>query len=313
MRIKKISLLTLLVLILAIPVRSAECSVPVGVVALVEKSAATPEAINLLKKRVESALGQSNHISISSSADFFVAVSFSDFSTTNLAGPPRQVSVTADASLYLCDAVSERVIAVCALDGLKGVGNSKQKALSQALRPINATNKKCADFFNSASDKIIEYYNQQYPTLLKRGRTLAAQQKYEEAMYWFFSIPECCKGYDEAAAEGLKFYQEWVDKDGAQAYDTARAIWIAQPDAEGAKRALSVLLTIPQNSKAYTQIEALINEISETVKEDKQFETRTKYEDSTRQSELMIEAAKEVGVAWGKGQQPTTTNLNWIK
>lgn len=306
---KKISTVALLA-VLALGSRAADCNVAVGAIALNGEN--VPEAtVTQLQSRIESLIGQGGYLSFSDASSFKVVASMSDVAVNELPGPPRQTAVQASLVLYLCDMASETVVSTCRIDGLKGVGNSAQQAFSKALRSLNANNPICRNFFNNTSTAIVNYYDKEYPNLIDRAKTLAARQDYEAALYWLFSLPECCKGYDEAATLGLRYYQDYAD--GQRAFEAARALWVASPDAEGASRALPVLLTIPQKSSAFHSAEALVKEIYATVKDDKKFETRTKYEDAHRLETLKIEAAREVGVAWGRGQQPSTTNLNWIK
>ena len=49
------------------------------------------------------------------------------------------------------------------------------------------------------------------------------------------------------------------------------------------------------------------------VKSDRDFEYRQKYNDQIDLERRRIEAARAVGVAWGNGQKPTTTNIAWIR
>ena len=57
----------------------------------------------------------------------------------------------------------------------------------------------------------------------------------------------------------------------------------------------------------------LMNEIKSVVKENWDFEHKQKYKDEIELRRALIEAARAVGVAYGNGQQPTTTNLMWLR
>ena len=57
----------------------------------------------------------------------------------------------------------------------------------------------------------------------------------------------------------------------------------------------------------------MMSEIKKQVRSDIDFEVRQKYNDSVETERARIEAIRAIGVAYGKGQQPTTTNLMWLR
>lgn len=295
--------------IMTVPAVAEGCDLAVGVVCQSDNADVPEVACSNLKKRVESMLGANGLVSVNYDAPFVVRTSFVDVTSDVLPGPPRQYTVSTTLMMQLCDAASGAVLSTFTLSGVRGVGNSSQKAFSNALRPLNAQNPRCKDFMGSASQTILDYYNSHYPSLINRAKSLAMRSEYQEALYWLSSIPECCEGYAQATELAGGIYQDFINSEGLLAYQTARAAWVANPIAEGAAKALPVLLTIPQGSEAWTLAESLINEIYDTVKDDKIFETLTKYEDAIHLEELKLEAAREVGKSWGEGQKSSTTNL----
>lgn len=293
----------------ALSARGAECEFPVGVVAKGDNGDISEATYSSLAKRVESMLGDNNLVSADVESPFMIVADIIDVSTGVLPGPPRQNTVNGTIMLQLLDVASGTVVSTCTLDGVKGTGNSMQQAFSSALRSLNAKNPKCSAFLAGVSQKIGNYYERQYPVIIARAKSKAMIHDYEEALFLLFSIPECCTGYGDATELAANIYQEYIDTDGMKAYQAARALWISNPNATGASKALSVLLTIPSGSAAGEKAEVLIDEIYNTMKEDKAFETREKYENSLRLEEIKTQAAKEIGIAWGKGQQPVNNNI----
>ena len=57
----------------------------------------------------------------------------------------------------------------------------------------------------------------------------------------------------------------------------------------------------------------LYKDIKAKMKDDWNFEMREKYKDDIALRKQAIEAARAVGVAFGEGQQPQTTNLMWMR
>lgn len=294
--------------LMSLTAAAQNCDIAVGVVCKSDAEVPTTVCASLQKK-VEGMLGAHGLVSVNADTPFVMWTTLTDVLSGVVPGPPRQYTVSATLLMQLCDAASGTVLSTCTVEGMKGVGNSSQKAYSNAMRILNARNPRCQDFLAGASQTILDYYNSHYPAIIERAKSFALRDDYGQALYWIFSIPECCEGYAQAADVAAGIYKDFINSEGVLAFRTAQALWIADPTAGGAAKALPVLLTIPQGSDAWEQSESLVNEIYATVKDDKNFETRTKYADASHLEELKIEAAREIGKAWGEGQTASTTNL----
>lgn len=289
-----------------------ECDVPMTVVEIRQPDDVPLAASEFLKNRLTSIVSTDGSVAGAGDTRFFIAGRFNHIASEVLPGPPKQTSIHTELTLYIGDTESETVFSSCTLD-LRGVGNSSQKALISALRLVNSDNTRVKTFIEKGSDKILEYYDSHSDLILEKAKKAAALQCYDEAMYYAFSIPECCRSYSKAVSVGIEYFQNGIDRDGQKIFELARAAWITSPDANGASVALPILWEIPLGSSAYPSAEKLINEIHSVVKDDKYFETRRKYEDETELKKMKINSAREIGVAWGKNQQPQTTNLTWLR
>lgn len=228
-----------------------------------------------------------------------------------LAGPPKQYALHTTLTLYVGDTNSETVYASTSLD-LRGVGNSTERAYINALRTVNGKNKQIESFINTAKSKIVAYYDQNYPQILAKAERAAAQHNYDEALWIATSIPECSKGYDQACSKVSDYFQRYIDQEGIILYNKANGIWSSAHTAEAAREAFGYLLMIDPESSAYDAAQTLAAEMKRTVKSDRDFELREKYHDAVDLENARIKAARDIGVAFGNGQQPTTTNVNWI-
>ena len=74
-----------------------------------------------------------------------------------------------------------------------------------------------------------------------------------------------------------------------------------------------MLAQIDPDASCYKEAGNLMKEIKSQVRSDIDFEMREKYADNVKTERDYIDAMKAVGVAYGKGQQPSTTNLMWLK
>lgn len=243
---------------------------------------------------------------------FFLTGKFLDAYKDVVPGPPKSHVMHTTLTLYVGDAFNQTVYSTCSFD-LRGVGASEQRAYINALSGLNASNKKFSDFVEAAKVKIINYYDNNYKTILAKAERAAAMRNYDEALMYSVSIPECSKGYGEASRKTLSYYQSYIDYEGQMLLTAARAAWAESPDREGAEIAHGYLLQIDPAAACYPQAESLMSNISKVVKSNWDFENREKYKDALETERRLIDAARAVGVAYGNGQQPQTTNLMWLK
>jgi hypothetical protein len=77
--------------------------------------------------------------------------------------------------------------------------------------------------------------------------------------------------------------------------------------------AAELLSGVDPKSSSYNAAQNLMNEIKGQIRKDIDFENKEKYNTEVGVEKLRIDAVKAVGVAYGNGQQPSTTNLAWVR
>lgn len=304
--------LPLLAASVAMPMTAADCEIHLMTYP-VEQLSEIPDEINeQLMTRFSTALASADVAAGPDFGQFFITGKFSDIYKSVVPGPPKQNALHTTLTVYVGDIINHTVYATCSFD-LRGVGTSEQRAYINALSQINGSNKKLASFIDGAKDKIVKYYDNNYRNILSKAKLAASMRNYEEALMYAASIPECSVGYAAAVDGMLEYYQSYIDYEGQQLLTAARAAWAESPDKEGAVRAHSYLLQIDPAASCYSGAEALMSDIKKVVKENWDFENKEKYHDAVDMKNRMIDAARAVGVAYGNGQQPTTTNLMWLR
>jgi hypothetical protein len=96
---------------------------------------------------------------------------------------------------------------------IKGYGNSKDLAISNAIQNFPSNNEKLNLFFINSKKKIIEYYNLICNDLISNSSTLAKQKKYDEAIGLLYMIPydvNCYNSVQEAIISYYKLLQESI-------------------------------------------------------------------------------------------------------
>ncbi len=283
-----------------------QCDIDMSI-ANITKGEVVPEEVNQrLEAKLSTTLAHAGVVASDYDAQFFIAGRFDDAYNDVTSGPSSKSVIKTTLTLMIGDAVNQKVFATESFE-LKGVGSTDVLAYTKALNQINAKNAKLLALVQKGRDRIIEYYNANYTTLLNKARTAMANRDYDEALFYATSIPSCCNGYDEAQSLTLKIYSDNTNYISQQLLAQARAAWSASPDAEGARQAQYYLAQIDPSSSSYAAAQTLSNEITKTTQKQWNFEHVQKYKDEVALEKQRIEAAKQVAVAWAK-RKPRTVN-----
>lgn len=292
-------------------IASADCQIDLQV--LTPSGSDVPEATaKALASRLTTAAAASGAVSANAGSPFYLTARFDHLNTGVLPGPPKQNTLTTELTLLIGNMETETVIASTTMT-LKGVGNSDQKAFLNAMRGINANNATLRNFIASGRDKIVEYYNTATPQLLARADKAASLGDYAQALFLVSQVPECSEAYSSALPAVKKYYSLYADREGEMLLKKANTLWAADQSAAGAERAAAFLAQIPVGSKYEDDADALLKEISAQLKDDHKFETRQKYQDALDLDKRRIDAAKQVGTAWGNGQKSNTTIIPGVR
>ena len=113
-----------------------------------------------------------------------------------------------------------------------------------------------------------------------------------------------------AAAEPI--YQAKIDQEGAVLLAEAKNVWNAGQDGYAADRAGAILAQINPQAKSFAEASKLGTEIAKRVKEldKREWDFMGKqHNDEVDIKKANIKAMRDVGVAYGNHQQPTTYNV----
>ena len=228
---------------------------------------------------------------------------------------PVNEAYTFEVSLFIVDFI-DRVIVSSTSFTTKGAGTNKNKAYTNGLRSVDLRNSNVDQFLDEGKKKIIEYYNSRCDFVITRAKALAAQKQFEDALNTLTSIPEVSKDcYMNAMKEVGPIYQDFADFNCQVLINVATSCWAARPNSEGAQLAGSVLSQIDPDSKCYAESRVLIGKMEQKVLKDEKRDWKfieKVFENEVMLESLRIRAWRDVGVAWGKGQQPTYNDIVWI-
>ncbi len=219
-----------------------------------------------------------------------------------LATTQQQVVLTLDVSLQVVDNVSGTIYSATNVN-LKGVGANETKAFNSAFRSISKSNSQVSKFLAEAKDKIMAYYEAEGKNIIKRASLLASQEKYPEAFYVLSMIPMQCSHYDAAISASMEIWPKYKNYSCAGNLAKAQAAWVANPNVQGANLAATYLSEIFQDAGCYPESQQLYKEIKSKLGEQWNFSMKV-YDKETDLRQAQIDAIREIGVAYAKGQQP---------
>lgn len=295
-----------------INVQAQDCELPVAVVIDEQPKEIPDAAVSVLENslmRLATASGLNTDFSFS---NFILTAKIDVLGKDIIPGPPVQISRGLGITLYLGDVSTQTKFASAYVE-TAGVGTNDTKCMVEAFRRLNANNADIQRMISSGKQKMLAYYDKNYKTILKEAERKAALQQYEEAIALAVSVPVCSKGGDEAQNTGLRIYGQYRDKINQILLNKARVIWATSQDSIAAMDAGQLLSQIDPDATCYVDAVSFANEIKNKIRNDIDFEIREKYKDGVKLEESRIGAMRAIGVAFGKGQQPKTTNITWLR
>lgn len=289
-----------------------ECAMPVSV-QLDEEFTNVPDAASNVLYQALNRIATDNGLTTEASTTPFVLTAHCDvLDKSNLPGPPIQTVYNLAVTLYMADTYTQKKFATAYIT-LNGVGTGEVKSYINAFRRISSSNSEVTNLINRGKKNMMNYYDTQYSNIIKEAKRLESLQNYEEALAMVLSIPVCSKGGDEASKYGIQLYTKYLDRMNLFLLNKARALWAAGQNQQTAYDVCAMLAQIDPDAACYADAAKLMKEVKTQVRSDIDFEMREKYHDQIQLEKDRISAARAVGVAFGNGQKPTTTNLMWLK
>lgn len=219
-----------------------------------------------------------------------------------------------EVNLYIGDGIDGTLFSSCSLE-VKAAGDSKDKAYMAALKKIKASDPQYQSFINEGKKKIVDYYTAKCDFIITQAQTKAKNQDFDAAIAELMQVPDVCKEcYDKCMAAAQPIYQEKINQEGAKLLAEARGVWSAGQDVAAAEAAAAILAQVNPQSSAFAGAESLNAEMAKRVKEldKREWDFMLKQQqDEVDLEKASIKAIRDIGVAYGENQQPTTYNVVW--
>lgn len=228
---------------------------------------------------------------------------------------PTRISQKMDITLMVGDVVENKLYASVTLQ-VVGIGTNENKAFISAFRNIKGDNPKVQQMLNEAKEKIKEYYTSQCPAIISRAQGMADTQAYDEAIFLLTSIPDVCHDcFMQCQQHARIIYQQKIDANAIVLLEKAKATWAVKQNAQGASEVADIICQINPKSSHYAKVVTLRSAIEAKLQADakRDWDFKMKqYEDDQQFKRNIVDAVKEIGVAWGKNQ-PTTVYRTVIR
>ena len=267
-------------------------------------------ARKMLENKLNQTITKNGMGGVGMSTRFVLTATVNVLSKDLTATAPPMTALNLDVTLYVGDGVSGALFGSETLQ-LKGVGKNETKAYISAFKRIKPANPSIQGLLANAKDKIIEYYNGRCDFILKEAKTLEDKGEYEAAMLKLTSVPEVCQEcYEKCMDKVVGVFKKQINKDGKVKLAKAKSVWAAGQDYYAASEAGELLSQIDPESESFPTAQLLFKKIEKSMKakNDKEWNFLMKVQqDDVNLKKSRIQAAKEVGVAYGNNQPKNVT------
>lgn len=230
-------------------------------------------------------------------------------------GAPNRFAYLFEVSLFVVDFIDQNIVSSTSFE-VRGAGSTENRAFTVAVRSLKPNHPKIEQFLDEGKQKIVSYYNARCDFIIARARSQAAQRQYEDALNTLVGVPEVSKDcYIKTLDEVGPIFKDFANFNCHRLMSIASSSWAASPNSNGAQRAGAVLSQMDPGSDCYAESLQLISKMEEKVLKDEGRDWKfieKVFENEVMLESLRIRAWRDVGVAFGKGQQPTYNDIVWI-
>ena len=265
----------------------------------------------MIENKLTQLLTQNGIAGLDYMGQFVLTITSTPLDKDVIPGPPMKIAEKMEMNLYIVDTYAKTILSSASF-AIRGLGETENKCYLNAISHMPLQTPQVTQFISDGKQKIVAYYDHEGEALIKKARFLAKQKDYEQALYLVSLIPQQSRHYDAALTAGLEIYQQQIDNECNIYLAAARQAWAAEQNAKGAAAAGEYLANILPDAGCYDEAMALYREIKGKVLDDWKFEMK-KYQDGIDIQKLQIDAARQVGIAYGTHQPSQNTSIEFLR
>lgn len=185
-----------------------------------------------------------------------------------ISGSPARVSQTLEIAFYVKDIIDHKKYGNATISTV-GVGLNENKAFIMAFANIKPGNPRLQKMIEDSKELMVKYYRTNIDNIIADAYILVQQEQFDKALYQIAQVPDVCIDCtDKCRKATIDIYQKKIDAAGLHLLQQARAAWAGAPNADGAAQAARFLAKIDLLASCQPEVEALMQEMTEKVKDD---------------------------------------------
>lgn len=228
------------------------------------------EAVNLLEDKMHQIITLNGISDNSINRRFIITAAINvikkDITTTS----PARVVQTLDITFYIKDIIDHKEYGNTTIS-TTGVGLNENKSFIMAFNNIKPNNSRIQKMIDECKALILTYYRTNIDKIISESEHLAQQGLFDKALFILAQVPDICSECTEKCQKvTIDIYYNKIDSEGLYLLQQAKASWASSPNSKGANEAAKFLSQIHFLASCQEEVNFLIKEITEKIKEDEQ-------------------------------------------
>ncbi len=242
--------------------QSGSNEITLGVASLdISKDLTDAQRLKLESKTIQ-LINSSGQANVGYANEFVVSPVISIEDSKVVEGGMQNMTVTTlEITYYVTQAGPKMVVFNTMSKKLKGSGNNKEQAISNAINNLSTSDKNFGQFLATSKEKIVKYYNDNCNKLMQNAAEQEAKHNYEEAVSILYSIPTGTACHEQAKKKALSVYQKYQKQLCQNIIQYARG----EIAIENYAAALDALDLIDANAGCSAEADKLIAQVSGKV------------------------------------------------
>lgn len=254
------------------------------------------EAKTILENKLNTIASQYAMGSNAYNPRFVITAHVGLFTKDIIAGPPAMIAQTMHITLYIGDGIEN--LSFTSLNfTVKGVGTNENKAYIDGFKNIPTKNAQIENFMQEGKKKIIDYYSSKCVIIEEKASSLAAQGKFDEAIFELSAIPDVCRDcYSRSQKKLAVYFQQKIDVECDQKLLRAKGEWSSNQSYAGASSASKILLSVHPAAKCIPQVNEMLQNMTSKIAADERaaWDLKVKqYQDQVARENQLIQYARE--------------------
>lgn len=219
----------------------------------------TPYGKEMIRKKVEQIIARNNAGATSIYNAFVIEPDLNILETKATEGLIQNVTLMkAEFSLTARNIYDDSVYGNVIIQVTGDATGDAEGAIKNLLSNIKSTNPAFTRFIRTTRDKIVQHYNANCPTIIKKAQTMLSMGKIDDAIGYLSSVPEIVPCYEEAATMMTQAAQKAKSLECDQLLLLARSMYIMKEY----EKTLFLLTKITSDSPCNAGARALTDSIA---------------------------------------------------